>query len=388
MNTLSLKKVMQISAPESLITPVIIFMLLSVSFGYAGNIEDIIKYSPGKETYPQAAALILLDNQDIRIAKEGQIFRHRATMIKLLDDRGRGIYGDQTITFNSDEDTVYVEVARTIVPDGEVFEPEKEAYTLTSAPEVQWASAYAQLKQLNITFPALDIGAVIHLEYRIEPKQQIKKSSPDEFHAGSIKLFGGYDPILEMNYVLDVADERPIQYELQNSNAEPVIFKDKERKTTLYTWKFKYLEQIIDEPNSVGLGLLVPRLLWTTFKDWEALGMYISKRFWPKVDSSNAAVDGYYAMNSKDLRGKPALMRASMFVTKGIRNVDLPLGLAGYTPNSADQIWKNKYGDPMDKALLLTAILRGEMASIRYRFWLQKAEMSSRVCPFWKSSLM
>jgi hypothetical protein len=343
------------------------FLLITVfslftSLCIADEVEDLIKQAPGKEAYPQAAALVLFDRQTVTIDKEGNTIRSRERLIKLLDERAKSQYGDQSVPFNADEDTVIITVARTRLPDGKWIEPEKDAFTLTSAPEVQWASAYSQLKQRNVSFPGLDVGAVMHWSYTIRPKpksaKEKVKEKADAKRAGGIVLFGGYDPILEKTCKIQVADGRAIRYEVQNSAVEPKTSHDDAVKQTTYFWELKNLEQIIQEPNATTLGYLVPRLSWTTFKDWESLGNFVASRFWEKVDSSQAAIEGYLGITAKEIQGKPALMQAAMWVARNIRNVSLSLGRAGYEPNTADRVWQNKYGDPRDKAVLLCALLR------------------------------
>ncbi|RPH94488.1 DUF3857 domain-containing protein [candidate division KSB1 bacterium] len=330
-------------------------LFLCLSGAYAQpNLDSLVINAPGLDVYPQASAVILLDHSMTELKKDGQSIVHREFLCKILDERAKDVFGDQSVRFDADQDTVIIESARTRLPDGQWIEPEADAFTLTSAPEVQWASAYSQLKQRNVAFPGMAVGAALHFMYRIEPKPGAKP--PKKPQDGGITLFGGYEPILDKRCTVITEAPRLIRHEMQNSDYKPLVSEQGGRIT--YIWTMQNCPQIVREPNSVGLADLVPRLVWTTFSDWEALGLYVAEWFWEKVDSSAQAVEGFLKITSPDLHGKPALMHTANWMLFNIRTVRLAFGSVGYEPNAADRVWQNKYGDPRDKAVLLTSLLR------------------------------
>lgn len=334
--------------------PGLAFLFAWAAFSPAAgeNLDSLVAHAPGLDTYPQASALTIFDRTYVTLDRQGFSYRRREFLLKILDERAKDRYGDQSVRFDADRDTVIIEVAKTRTRDGQWIEPESDAFTLTSAPEVQWASAYSQAKQRNVSFPGLDVDAAIYFAYRIEPKAGAEV--PKYPQEGGVVLFGGYEPVLEKSYTIEFPDTQKINYELQNSKVQPQV--SATIGARVYHWEFRNLEQVIREPNAVGLGDLVPRLLWTTFPDWEALGTYVAQRFWEKVDSSSHALAAYAQLTAAPQQGKPALMNAALWVVRNIRNVNLPLGRVGYEPNSADRVWENKYGDPRDKAVLLSAL--------------------------------
>lgn len=328
-------------------------LLFGASASAAPNADSLITNSPGLDKYPQASAILLYDQHIITLDADGRSHTDREFIWKILDERAKDQYGDQSVRFDAEEDTVIIETARTRLPDGIWIEPEKDAFTTTSAPEVQWASAYSQLKQRNVSFPGLDVGAAIHFHYRIEPKPG--SEAPKDPEDGGITLFGNYEPTMYKSLTISVPKGRMLRIEMQNSDRQPVVTNDGDR--AIYNWEFRNLDQILDEPNSVSLSDLVPRLLWTTFPDWEALDLYVLERFLEKADTADAAIAGYAKITASDLSGVPAIMNTAYWVQHNIRNVNLSFGAVGYEPNTADRVWQNKYGDPRDKAVLLSALL-------------------------------
>ncbi len=340
---------------KTLILILAVLAVFSVSVAQPSGLDTLIEQAGTKAEFPQASAISIFDRTTIRLGSMGETYTRREFLVKIVDERAKSEEGDQSIRFDSEHDTVIVEAARTRLPAGTWIEPEKDAFTITSAPEVQWASAYSQLKQQNISFPGLDVGSAILLSYRIEPKAGAVKSETPR--AGGISQFGGTNPILQKSLTIIVEPERKIQYEAQNTSQRPFIVFD--GKTTTYRWEYWNLEQIITEPGMVSLSYLVPRILWTTHQSWEELGTYVGERFWGAVDTASYAISEYSKLTPSELRSKPALNHAALWVIENIRDVNLPLGRVGYEPNTADRVWQNKYGDPRDKAVLLAALARG-----------------------------
>jgi len=190
--------------------------------------------------------------------------------------------------------------------------------------------------------------------YVIEPKAG--KNTSISARKGGVVLFGDTVGMVDKHLVIECPTSIPLYYEMQNSEVKPRLSEENGLRT--YTGAFHDCAPIHLENRSVSLANIVPRLLWTTFPDWEALGTYASDVFWSKVDSSASAVDGYIQGTSHEIRGVPALMNATLWTLVNVRNVDLPLDLTGYVPNSADWVWKTRYGSSVDKSIFLTAVLR------------------------------
>jgi hypothetical protein len=331
------------------------FVLFAVSAAFAEHLDSLVTNAGDKAQYPQASTIVIFDRTVIKLRSDGRSTSRKELLLKIVDERAKDDEGDQSIRFDSEQDTVVIEAAKTRQADGTWIAPEHDAFTITSAPEVQYASAYSQLKQQNISFPGLDVGAAIYLVYRIEPRPG--SETPKQPRAGGITIFGGMDPVFEKSYVIQTEPGRTIRYTMQNSPVLPVVVFD--GKQTTYSWQFRNLEQIVAEPNMVSLAYLNPRLCWTTFKDWEELGVYMTQRFWGAVDTAESAIGEYAKLSAPNVSGKPAIYQTALFLQQNIRSVSLPLGRVGYEPNCANRVWQNKYGDPRDKNVLLAALLRG-----------------------------
>jgi hypothetical protein len=335
-------------------------LLLAASLTYAKvdvdpAIEELIKNSPGPDAYPQAGALVLLRDREIYVDEDGDVTTQGHLVLKVLQVRAKDEYGDHSVRFNDTSHEAVIEKAYTRMANGTWIEPEKDAFTLTSAPEVQWASAYSQVKQRNVNFPGLEIGAAIELEWTTKPKKDKEKEEGEEAYGGEW-IFGMTEPILSQTMVLRLAPGKKVSYRLVNSDVQPKVAIDKGE--TVYTWQFKDMPQIMDEPDRVSTADIAPRLLWTSFQSWEELGDYIGARFWSRVDTATQADAALAELVPAPPSGRDDYLRdLCIAVQRKIRNVDLRLGQAGYEPNTADEVWAHRYGETRDKTVLLAALL-------------------------------
>jgi len=319
-------------------------------------LEELSANAAGLDTYPNASVLVLRDHRQINVDSGGAATAHVEQCLKLLDDRAKDAQGDRSIRFDSERDTVIFESVMTRQADGIWIEPEADAFTTTSAPEVQWASAYSQLKQRNVSFPGLSAGAVIYWKYRIEPKAG-RIPWKDEYLDGVI-TFGGFEPVADQVFEIVSDTTFHVHYEMQNSSFEPQVTTEGGRRSL--KWAFEHIEPLTPEPDMVSLSHLVPRLIFTTFDEWSDLGLYVGERFWKAVEQAALAQAEYSQVaTTGNMTGRPLAQNIALWVQQNIRTVPLGLGAVGYEPNNANHVWANRYGDVRDKLVLLSALLGG-----------------------------
>ncbi|MBL0060051.1 MAG: DUF3857 domain-containing protein [bacterium] len=319
-------------------------------------LETLAANAPGAETFSDASVLVLKDYRLLEIDSAGAGTAYVEQCIKLIDDRAKDEQGDRSIRFDAERDTVIFDAVYTRQADGTWIEPEKDAYTVTSAPEVQWASAYSQLKQQNVSFPGLAADAVIYWKYRIAPKVSRDPWADDYF--GGVVSFGGFEPVTEQVFQISCDTTQRLTYEMQNSEYVPTGELSGSRKTL--TWKFENMAQLKPEPNMVSSTHLVPRMVFTSFKDWSEMGLYVGEKFWKAVEKANyAELEFSKLVSYGQISGRPLAQNIAFWVQQNIRSVPLSLGAVGFQPNDADDVWANRYGDVRDKLVLLSALLGG-----------------------------
>ncbi|MBK6765977.1 MAG: DUF3857 domain-containing protein [bacterium] len=193
------------------------------------GVDSAVAVSPNADDFPDASIIVLWDRRVLDVDSAGAGTMWVDQCIKLLDERAKDEQGDRSIRFDAERDTVIFESVRTRLADGTWIEPEPDAYTVTSAPEVQWASAYSQLKQQNVSFPGLAAGAVIYWKYCVAPKPGREPWADD--YQGGVLGFGGFEPVKEQRFEIRSEQSLNIQYELQNSDNLPLESVDGTRRS-------------------------------------------------------------------------------------------------------------------------------------------------------------
>jgi transglutaminase-like putative cysteine protease len=316
----------------------------------AAEIDDLIRSAPGADKYPEAGALVLLDRTSVTIDASNNAVTERYLVVKILADRGKEDYGDIHQRYNKDAQRCDVLVARTHRPDGSIVEPEKKAIADVSAPEVWSAPAYTNAMHKVISFPALEPNAVIELRLRVSPT----KSGKDEALSGTA-LFGTYDPVLKREFILTLPAKTPLHYGWTGAGPEPVC--ETVGPNVGLTWSMDNLPQVFREPGRAPLERLVPRLWYSSYRDWNQVGKYLWQPFAKGLVSTPELVAKAQEL-AKDKPKPDALRDIYLYVTRKFQNVYLDYGQVGYEPHKAADVVEQKYGDCRDKTCLLITLLR------------------------------
>ncbi|MDD5088663.1 MAG: DUF3857 domain-containing protein [bacterium] len=345
-------------APRSIHRALILALLVIVFRGSPGLGADdpngLRRASPNRVTDPGASVSIAFDRTRVHLDGAGNRDMVRETLCTMLRDSATGEWASPTLRFDARRDTLIVESARWKAPDGEWNDLGASDLSVFTIPEARWASAYARLQDVGIAFPPLRSGSAVYFRYRIESKTtQGRRTVPDY---GDVILFGGRESIGEMSYEIHAGAGRDIHYEMQNAAFDPEIISSD--SGTLYRWQQTDLPPIPRESNTADLALIVPRLCWTTYPDWEAFGLEVSERFWAGVEASQQAVDEWSQITSPELWGIPGVMNVANFVSQRIRSVNVAPSEIGFEPLTADRVWGNLYANALDKAVLLAGLIR------------------------------
>jgi len=329
------------------------------------EIREIIKNAPSAQNYPQAGALILFDRLKLTVHPDGNTVSERHLLVKIFTDRGKENFGDIICRYDGKRERAVVEVARTFRPDGTVVQCEKDAISDVSAPEVASASAYSNAMQKVVTFPAVEKNAVLEYRCKILPQEEKRgllkkllslffKDREDKYFWRTV-TFQGEEPILEKSFTLVLPQGKKFSYLVQNGDIKPEV--SHQGSNVLYTWKVNQVEQIIREPDMPNLAEIVPRLLVTSADSWATVGDWINRKFSPRAKADKRLRKQVVELTTGRNSPEEKIKEIFLYVTTKIRTVHLSLGAAGYSPNSSAEVYRNKYGDCRDKAVLLVAML-------------------------------
>ncbi|MEA3476177.1 MAG: DUF3857 domain-containing protein [Candidatus Cloacimonadota bacterium] len=301
--------------------------------------------------YPNASGVVLLDSTTITLDKDMQVTKERFLRIKILEKRGRGIFGDIKERYDENSQEFEVLTAQTILPSGKIVQAEKDAISDVSAPEVGFATQYTNVLMKVVSFPALEPDVIIEYHYKVSSKKPIKHPL-----FGDV-LFQGIEPIKKKIFtiILPLKEENKFNQEFIGNDIEPII-KQLSNDMVSYTFALKDIPKINSEPDMPPISEIAPKLLFTFYSSWEDFGKWYGEKFY-KSAKANKSIKKVV----EELGGatkEEQIENIALFVKQKIRSVYLSFGDSGYQPNKAKEVLENKYGDPQDKAVLLVTMLK------------------------------
>jgi hypothetical protein len=327
---------------------------LTLSAADPAAVAAAMKLPADAARYPQAGAVVLLDETVVTLDARGRTTTEGHLLIKVLQDRAMRQLSDQKIPFRGDTERCDVLVAATHLPGGAVQAPEANGIMEVSDPEAAAAPFYSNARLKVISFPGVQPGAVMELKYRVRPLAGVKPAEGIEPFMGE-GLLAGYEPVLRKSLTLKVPGRAGLKYEMFNGAPAPSVRST--GNTVEYTWTVSDQPQLVHENGMVPEEEVVPRIVWTVAKDRADLGRWLYRRFQAATRPDPGVTAKALALTAGLAGPEAKADRLALFVIKEIQTVPLGLGRVGYRPTPVRTILANRYADSRDKVALFQALL-------------------------------
>ncbi len=292
-------------------------------------------------------AVILLDEQEIRVKDGGEIGTVRRLAYKILRPQGRK-HATFAVAFDPETNLTFLK-AWSISGGREEEVREKDAVETSFTSQ----RMYSDIRLKIITAPSAGSGSVVGYEYEQKERPMVlqrvwRVQDPNPVHRGRflLKLPKGWE-------------HRGIW--VHYAGAEPRVTGENE-----WTWEVENVPAIEDETSS---------------PPWRALAGYLAVTYFPREgqagQSSWTDVGRWYASLAEGVRetgpeirqkvgeltARDSSLWASIaslarFVQREVRYVAIEMGIGGYRPRHAGAVLRNRYGDCKDKVTLLSAMLK------------------------------
>jgi hypothetical protein len=317
--------------------------------------------APGPLEYPQADAVVALDRDDITLKPDGTVVHHHKSIAKLLDaQRGKQKFADLHIPFDTKRQTLEIQIARTVNSDGKPHVATSEEIGDIVPPRLADATMYSDVRERVVSFPAVDKGSVVEIEYT-----RATKSGPDAPMGGE-ELLGEWDPILERTVTISAPPG--VEPKLAVVGTKVQATQSDTPAGRVWTYKLEKQPDQHPESESPPQAAVLPRLVYGFEPSWARVVQPVADRFLAVALPAKPApaiqqqADTLVA-GAKDDTEKA--QRLFAFVSHEVRSVDLPLGWAGYEPHAPEVVLSNRYADERDKVGLLLALAAAEGISGR-----------------------
>ena len=205
-----------------------------------------------------------------------------------------------------------------------------------------------------LTIPAPDPGNIVGYEYEVEERP---------FFLQDMWMFQEVDPVRESHYSLQL----PAGWEFKSSWLNHPEIKPSESGNNLWQWTVADVEPIRHEPAMPPYRGVAGQMIVTffppggkavnTFAAWDDMGKWYGTLLSGRAEASpeiNQQVVTLTAGKNTQLEKMQAI---AQFVQRDIRYVAIELGIGGWQPHPAPEVFAHHYGDCKDKATLTRAML-------------------------------
>ena len=277
-------------------------------------------------------------------------------LIKIFNERGKEEFAEAQVGYDSTYEKVELDFARVIKPDGTVSDVGsrhiRDVSKYTEFP------LYSNARVFIISFPEVTEGVIVEYRVKVTNNYLINKK---DFNL-SYPVQAG-EPVLAADFTLKCPKDRPVHLKYLNEkyNSFKVALKpqtEEKEGFLIYKWQFSNIPQITPEPRMPAQVTINPSVLISTFGSWKS----IYEWWWQLAKDKIAADNNIKEEVKKIIEGKKNdREKASAiynFCAQHIRYVAVEYGQAGYEPHSAADIFKNRYGDCKDQAILLVTMLK------------------------------
>jgi len=302
--------------------------------------------APLPQYEPDTDAVVLLDDVCYSVTNAGEYVEHYRRAVKILRPEGREEANFQ-LHFGQKEKVLSLH-AWTIDKSGHEYELRDKDFAERGAFAFE---LYSDIRLRTATAPASDPGAVVAFEFEVRRVSWLNHLD-----------WGFQEPIPVHEARLALQLPQGWEYRSYWAGAAQAP----EEKPGNVTWVLRDLPAIKHEPMSparwslsarLGLAYLEPGQSAKNIATWEALGTWYDQlatgRRNPSPDLSEKArqlTSGKADFDSK-------VRALTDFLQSDIRYVAIEIGIGGFQPHPATDVFRVRYGDCKDKATLLSSML-------------------------------
>jgi hypothetical protein len=335
----------------------IVVFCLSVAPAFAfkaDSVPDWVRTAAQQKlpTYsPETNAVVLLEDTTYTVAPDGSAVEHYRRVIKILRPQGRE-EGIVAVPFDKDSKILSMHVW-SIGPDGHEYAVKDNEMVEVGYPGQ--GNFFMDLKIRAANAPGRDPGGIVAYEY--EQRNHAYLTEKTWFFQNDL-------PRVSQSFTLELPPGFTHGTVWAHSKEVPAVDLEHQR----WRWEMKDipaidLDHVPLRPSELALaGRMTvhyagPTLSAPTEGSWQSIGQW-----YQSISKDRLAATPEIAAKARELAGNKTdfydkTEAIAEFVQQQVRYFVIEMGIGGYQPHFAGDIFRNRYGDCKDKATLLTSML-------------------------------
>jgi Domain of Unknown Function with PDB structure (DUF3857)/Transglutaminase-like superfamily len=300
---------------------------------------------------PETNAVVLLEDTTYTVAPDGSATEHFRSVVKILRPQGRG-EGVIGVPFDKDTKILSMHVW-SIGPDGHEYAVKDNEMIEAGYPNE--GSLFMDLKIRGANAPARDPGGIVAYEYEQRTHPYLTEKT---------WFFQSGLPRLSQSFTLELPPGFSYGTVWAHSKEAPPTDLEHQR------WRWERnnipaidLDRVLLRPAEFSLsGRMTvhyagPGIATPTAGNWQSIGEWYQALSKDRLAATPeiAAKAAELTTGKTDFYDKTEAI--AEFVQQQVRYFVIEMGIGGYRPHFAGDIFRNRYGDCKDKATLLSAML-------------------------------
>ena len=297
-------------------------------------------------------AVLLYSEQTVSVQSIDKIKTHVRMVYKILRPSGRD-YGIAAVSFNSHRKITGLR-GWCIPAQGKDYEvKDKEAFEV-ALPKIAGSELISDVKEKLLQIPAPDPGSIVGYEYEQDEQPMVLQD---------VWMFQREVPGRELHYSLQL----PSGWEYKASWINYSEVKPTQSGSNQWDWVVSDVKEIRKEADMPPIYGVAGQMIVSFFPpggasangfaSWQEMGNWYRKLTDGRRDPSPQITQQVATLTATTPTPLEKMKALALFVQHDIRYVAIELGIGGFQPHTASDVFVHHYGDCKDKATLLSSML-------------------------------
>ncbi len=297
-------------------------------------------------------AVVLYSETNVTVVSSDRIKTHVRRAYKILRPNGRG-HGTVGVSFNPTRKITSLH-GWCIPAQGKDYEVKDKDAIDVSLRNIQGSELISDVKDRILQIPAPDPGNIIGYEYEVEEQPLLLEDSWD---------FQELDPVRESHYSLQL----PPGWEFKSSWLNYSEVKPVPAGNNQWQWTVIDVKAIREERDMPPVEGVAGQMFVHFFAsggsatdglgNWQEMGRWYQGLTSGRRDPSESIKQRVAALTASATTPLQKMQAIAQFLQHDVRYVAIELGIGGWQPHPASQVFSNHYGDCKDKVTLMSSML-------------------------------
>ena len=297
-------------------------------------------------------AVLLYSDQAVIVQSVDKIKTHVRLVYKILRPSGRD-YGMAAVSFNPHRKIAGLR-GWCIPVQGKDYEVKDKEAVEVALPKIAGSELISDVKEKLLQLPAPDPGSVVGYEYEEDEQPMVLQD---------VWMFQRETPGRELHYSLQL----PSGWEYKASWINSAEIKPTPGGNNHWEWVMNDVKGIRKEEEMPPIEGVAGQMIVSFFPPggasrngftgWLEMGNWYSNLTNGRRDASPEITQQVAALTASARTPLDKMKALAQFVQNDIRYVAIELGIGGWQPHAASEVFVHRYGDCKDKATLLSSML-------------------------------